>query len=329
MGRRSRGASSQAMAVITVSGEPGCRSREVAQRAAVLLGCEHISASRLGSLVEEEFGAPSGWKPKTWPHLIASILVRHAVEMHLVVGVDGAEQLFPHFPALLRVRVVAPLNRRIGNTMLDDRLDRQAARESLRKQEAEQRAVRKQRFGRARPNPDDFDLVLNAATLDADTMARLVAAAARESGILEMGYLSRAAEAALQFQYRYHLSKEGIHPRGTARLTRAQFSHPSEEIFANLLDFYRIPWEYEPRTFPLQWDSEGHATEGFTPDFYLPESNLYVELTTMKQSLVTRKNRKIKLLRQYYPEVNIQVFYQKDLQDLVMKYGLTPQPLEV
>jgi cytidylate kinase len=316
------------MAVITVSGEPGCRTREVAQRAAALLNCEHISGSRLQGLVEEEFGPADGLKPKSWPRVIASILVRNAAEMHMVVGVDGAEQLFPHFPALLRVRIVAPLNRRIGNTMLDDRLDRAAARASLRQQESAQRAVRKQRFGRARPSPDDFDLVLNAATLDPDTMARLVASASRESGILEMGYLSKAAEAALQFQYRYHLSKDGIQPRGTARISRAQFSHPSEEIFANLLDFYRIPWEYEPRTFPLQWDGEGKATEGFTPDFFLPESNLYVELTTMKQSLVTRKNRKIKRLRQFYPDVNIQVFYQKDLQDIVMKYGLSQQPAE-
>jgi hypothetical protein len=316
------------MAVITVSGEPGCRTREVAQRASVLLGCEHLSAPRVDALIQEQFGDAALLKPKSWPHLIASILVRHATEMHLVVGVDGAEQLFPHFPALLRVRIVAPLNRRIGNTMLDDRVDRAGARDSLRRQEAAQHALRKHRFGRARPQAGDFDITLNAATLDADTMSRLVANAARESGILDMGYLSRAAEAALQFQYRYHLSKEGIIPQGTARISRAQFSHPSEEIFANLLDFYRIPWEYEPRTFPVQWDDDGRATEAFTPDFFLPESNLYLELTTMKQSLVTRKNRKIKLLRQLYPEINIQVFYQKDLQDLVMKYGLTPQPVE-
>ena len=100
------------------------------------------------------------------------------------------------------------------------------------------------------------------------------------------------------------------------------FAHASEEMFANLLDFYRIQWEYEPRSFPLQWDKDGHVTEAFTPDFYLPEFDLYVELTTMKQSLVTKKNRKVKLLRAIYPHINIQVFYQKDFQDLVFKYGL-------
>jgi len=100
------------------------------------------------------------------------------------------------------------------------------------------------------------------------------------------------------------------------------FGHPSEEFFARLLDFYRIPWTYEPRSFPLQWNKDGKVTEAFTPDFYLSDLDLYVELTTMKQSLVTRKNRKVKLLRAIYPHINIQILYQKDFQDLFFKHGL-------
>jgi len=106
------------------------------------------------------------------------------------------------------------------------------------------------------------------------------------------------------------------------REERKEFGHPSEQVFADLLDFYGIAWDYEPRSFPLQWDKDGKVAEAFTPDFYLPEFDLYVELTTMKQANVTRKNRKIRLLRAIYPHVNIQVFYQKDVQDLVTKYGL-------
>ena len=101
-----------------------------------------------------------------------------------------------------------------------------------------------------------------------------------------------------------------------------EFGHPSEEVFAHLLDFYRVTWEYEPRSFPLQWDKDGKVLEAFTPDFYLPEFDLYVEITTMKQANVTKKNRKVRLLRAIYPHVNIQIFYQKDFQDLVVKYGL-------
>ncbi|GIX49482.1 MAG: hypothetical protein KatS3mg131_3693 [Candidatus Tectimicrobiota bacterium] len=100
------------------------------------------------------------------------------------------------------------------------------------------------------------------------------------------------------------------------------FAHPSEREFARLLDFYRIPWEYEPRTFPIQWDAQGNVVESFTPDFYLPEQDLYIELTTRKQSLVTKKNRKLRLFRQHYPEVKLKVFYGKDYRRLLQKYGV-------
>jgi hypoxanthine phosphoribosyltransferase len=139
--------------------------------------------------------------------------------------------------------------------------------------------------------------------------------------------LSAAAEAQMQFRVRLELAKHGVAPsnRASAKrgaLRRAAFVHPSEEIFANLLDFYRIAWEYEPRSFPIQWNKDGKVLEAFTPDFYLSEFDLYVELTTMKQAHVTKKNRKVKLLRTMYPDVNVQVFYQKDFENLIFKYGL-------
>jgi hypothetical protein len=87
------------------------------------------------------------------------------------------------------------------------------------------------------------------------------------------------------------------------------------------LEFYKIRWQYEPRTFPIQWDAQGRVLESFTPDFYLPDQDLYIELTTQKQRLVTKKNRKIRLLRQLYPEVNLKIFYGRDFERLLQKYG--------
>jgi len=212
--------------------------------------------------------------------------------------------------------------------MLDEHIERPAARVQLRLRELAARRVRRERFRRANPTSDSFDLVLNAATFDGAPIAELIAQAAGARAIEEFGFLAPAAEAQRQFQLRLQLARHGIAPRAHANLKKAAFAHPSEESFANLLDFYRIAWEYEPKSFPIAWDDAGKVLEAFTPDFFLPESNLYVELTTMKQSLVTRKNRKIRLLRQIYPQVNIQVFYQKDLQDLVLKYGLVSEPKE-
>ncbi len=107
------------------------------------------------------------------------------------------------------------------------------------------------------------------------------------------------------------------------RIPEVTFAHPSEEEFAHILDFYRVRWFYEPRSFPLRW-VEGQIGEMFTPDFYLPDIDLYIELTTMKQSLVTEKNRKVRLLRQLYPDVKIQLLYRRDYHRLLAKYGYGP-----
>ena len=95
-----------------------------------------------------------------------------------------------------------------------------------------------------------------------------------------------------------------------------------ERECAKILDYYGVPWEYEPHTFVLERDADGRVVEAFTPDFFLPEQGLYLELTTMKQSLVTRKNRKLRRLRELYPDVRAKLFYKRDIERLAQRYGL-------
>ena len=101
-----------------------------------------------------------------------------------------------------------------------------------------------------------------------------------------------------------------------------QFQNEAELECAKILDYYTVPWEYEPRTFVLEQDEDGRITEAFTPDFFLPEQALYLEVTVMKQSLVTRKNRKLRELRRLYPHVNIKLFYRRDIERLAQRYRL-------
>jgi cytidylate kinase len=311
------------MALITISGPPGCRHQDVARLLSQSLPFELVDEPRLGRIFAEEFGADEAVPDKVFAAAAVSVIARLATEHHLLLAVEGAELLFREFPGLLRVQVVAPEARRVGTLMLEHRLERPRARTMLKELETAQRALRRRRFGRSSTPPYSFDLVANTEQMEPEGVAELVQSAAMARGLVEGGLLSAAAEAHLQFQVRLKLARHGIQPPGRLSLkNRAPFVHPSEEIFANLLDFYRVQWEYEPRSFPIQWDSDGRVSEAFTPDFYLPEFDLYVELTTMKQSLVTRKNRKVKLLRAVYPNVNIQVFYQKDFENLIFKYGL-------
>ena len=316
------------MALIAVSGHPGCRYEEVARIAAQRLGFELLTQTRLQALVESEFGADAKIPDKAYPSLITSILAKVATEAHLVYCALGGELQARHFAGMLRVHVIAPENIRIGNLMIDARMERPAARELLLQLEAQSRADRKSKFGKTKATAELFDVVLNAESLTTDQMAELIETTVNTTGLKERGYLSFAAEAQLQFQMRLKLARFGIVPPGQVTLRKKIFVNQSEEMFANLLDFYRIAWEYEPRSFPVQYGPDGAVLEAFTPDFYLPEFDLYVELTTMKQSLVTRKNRKVRLLRELYPHVNIQVFYQKDFENLIFKYGLADRQVQ-
>jgi hypoxanthine phosphoribosyltransferase len=101
-----------------------------------------------------------------------------------------------------------------------------------------------------------------------------------------------------------------------------RFAHEVELECAKILDYYGVPWDYEPRSFVLERDAEGRVTSAFTPDFYLPEQKLYVEVTVMKQSLVTRKNRKLRELQRLYPEIRIKLFYRRDIERLAQRHRL-------
>lgn len=101
-----------------------------------------------------------------------------------------------------------------------------------------------------------------------------------------------------------------------------RFVNDAERECAKVLDFYGVPWEYEPRTFVLEEDADGRIAEAFTPDFFLPEQNLYLEITVMKQRLVTRKNRKLRKLRERYPDVRVKLFYKRDIERLAQRYRL-------
>jgi len=225
---------------------------------------------------------------KAWKYVVQSVVARASAAAHVVIAIPEAANALRDFEYAFRVHL----------------------------------AVRSRNWSRY------FDLVLNCSTFTPQQMADIVETAVRLRGLTETASLHSMAHGQMEFQARLKLSSFGIAPPRDGRPTAQRFTHPSEQIFANLLDFYRIRWEYEPRSFPLQWDKDGRVTEAFTPDFYLPEFDLYVELTTMKQSLVTKKNRKVRLLKAIYPHVNIQVFYQKDFQELLGKYGLSDRAAE-
>jgi hypothetical protein len=107
----------------------------------------------------------------------------------------------------------------------------------------------------------------------------------------------------------------------TSAVDGTRFAHASEAEMARILDFYAVKWEYEPTTFPILWNLDGEVVESFAPDFYLPELEMFLEMTTLKQRLVRKKNRKLRRLRELYPGIRIKLFYARDFRAMMLKYG--------
>jgi hypothetical protein len=99
------------------------------------------------------------------------------------------------------------------------------------------------------------------------------------------------------------------------------FAHASEAEMARILDFYQVRWEYEPHTFPILWNLEGAVVESFSPDFWLPDLDLYLEMTTLRQKLVRKKNRKLRRVLELYPDLRVKLFYARDFRALMLKFG--------
>lgn len=107
----------------------------------------------------------------------------------------------------------------------------------------------------------------------------------------------------------------------SAERSAPAFAHASEAEMARILDYYRIAWEYEPHTFPILWNLEGAVVESFSPDFWLPDLELYLEMTTLRQKLVRKKNRKLRRIRELYPDLRVKLFYARDFRALMLKFG--------
>lgn len=311
------------MAVITISREPGTFGKEIAARVAGQLGFVLVDKAHLARLWSEadldevSLESVDEWIPSDEPiidpeteasiKLLPDLIAQLAEEQDLVIIGRAAQGLFRNRPGTLHVRIVAPRRFRVQQLQAQEGTSAREARRRIKTLEVQRSRYLRFLYRLNRDDPCLYDLTLRVDRLSIEQALNLILAAVDEVKIRQVPR-SRIVE---------DLLHETIEPR-----ENRPFANTAEEEFARFLEFYRIAYEYEPRSFPLETDAEGNITEAFTPDFYLPEQDRYIELTTMKQSLVTRKNRKVRKLRQLYPDVNIRIFYQRDFYHLMAKYGI-------
>ncbi len=307
------------MTVITVSRQFGAGgellARTVAEELGFLLVDRKLIAAGLAELglppqlVRFDETAPKAEQPEKkrrfYVTALHEYLMNLAASRSIVLLGRGGQFLFRDHADAFHIFVQAPLTQRVEWVSQIYGLEEKAAARLVREQEQRKRRYIRRAFGHSRVDMALYDLILNTAKLTPQGAVKTALFA-----------LSRFSERARQPVA--PAAVPGIRESGKD----SPFMHESETEFARVLDFYNIPWQYEPRTFPLQWDSEGHVTEAFTPDFYLPDQNIYVELTTQRQKLVWKKNRKMRRLKELYPEVNAKIVYGKDYSSLLKKFGL-------
>lgn len=232
-------------------------------------------------------------------------------ENNLVILGRGGHLLFKNYRPSLHVKIICPLEKRIHRVMELYSLGEKAAHTLISEQDRDRDKYIKDIFHENWLNLNLYDLVVNTEKISVNNAAEII--------VNSFLIIEKKNDSISSPEKETQIVNSKL---SSPEKEEARFMHPSEEEFAKMLDFYRINWKYEPKTFPLEWDSEGNITEAFSPDFFLPDHDLYVEITTQRQKLVWKKNKKARRLKELYPEVNIKIIYNKDYKSLLRKFGL-------
>ncbi len=237
--------------------------------------------------------------------LIYDLAIRHS----LVILGRGGSILFGDYPPALHVRIIAQFTRRVKRVMKIYDINAETAVKLVKEQDNDKRCYYRQVFDVNWTNLRPYDLVINTEKMILEDAADIIIAAYRTHAEPRE---VRDGPNGIEFEERIFTTP--------GEEEEEKFMHPSEEEFAHMLDFYRIHWEYEPRTFLLEWDSEGNVLEAFSPDFYLPDQDLYIELTTQKPKQAWKKNRKIRRMKELYPDISVRLIDKRGFESLLKKH---------
>jgi cytidylate kinase len=335
------------MAIITISRLTGSGGREIATATAQALNFQFIDRNAMDAVIDQQFPVRTEQLSRikkdrrVYHEMVRSAIAETAAAHNVVILGSGAQFLFARVDASLHIQIVAPLPYRIARVMRLASVDRPTAERMIEDRDREKETLIRTLYGQDWRDPAHYDLVLNINQFSNEMAVQIIVKAAQAKGIeataVQLPAQLREEILTTKLDVAQMADADGDRPSpaGESDLEMEpaedklpEFAHPSEREFARVMDFYRIRWQYEPKTFPIEWDQNRNVVKAFTPDFYLPDLDLFIELTTMKQSLVTKKNRKVRLLREIYPEVNIKILYERDYKNLIWKYGLANGEVE-
>ncbi len=304
------------MAFVTISRETGSFGKEIADLLAARLELPLINRDlvmnswfpdvatkhELHMLAESPgfFLNPSVNGP-TFADYLEDRLKKYIAEQPAIIFGLGGQVIFARHPEALHVKIVASPETRIRRIMDTYSLENRDAERFLELSDRKHKRYITTLFHKDWADPFLYHIILNTDFLSIEEAVDLLFYMTKNKRVSELPAVKTTVEGGKGPVY---------------------FKHPSEEEFAKIMDMYGLEWEYEPRTFPIEWDSEGNLTLAFSPDFYLPKFDTYIELTTMNQKYVAEKKKKVQLLRKLYPGTNINIVFKNDFYTLLKRFGM-------
>lgn len=278
---------------------------------------------------------------ETFQKFIESKIKEHVASCPIIIKGVGSQFIFRGSSEALNVRIIASDKTRTERIARKYNMDGHEAKQFIDLSDRKHRRFISTLYGSDWSQQNLYDITINTDFLTINEAVDILANASE---------IRKKCKSSSLSQNTVHLEIEGqkypgyslendimlsitkpeqsllpIQPEQPAQLPAPQkyaFKHPSEEEFSKILDMYNIQWLYEPKTFPIQWDNEGNVTMAFTPDFFLPRFNTYIELTTMNQKYVTEKNKKVRRLKELYPGTNINIVFRNNYHTLIKRFGI-------
>ena len=312
------------MFIITISRQTASLGDQVAKNLAEKLGVDLISRDyvienwlpeistthELNMLKESpKFYNKKSQKGITFANYIENKLKEVIQKKSVVILGLGSQIIFNNYPTALHIRIIASNEFRSNNLHQKYGLPKTQAQRSLELSDRKHRKYVWRIYDKDWSKPELYHLCLN---MDGFSV---------EDAINQIIYLREQKKEKPEALYQQMNSSNQDEQENNDGDNRV-YAHPSEKEFAEILDMHNIKWDFEPTEFPLEWDAEGNISLGFRPDFYLPEYDTYIELTTMKQKYVTEKNKKVRLLQKLYPDVDINIVYKKDFKSIIERFGV-------
>lgn len=248
------------------------------------------------------------YENQTFANYIEDKLKEYAKENSLVILGLGSQIIFSNHPRAIHIKIVASEESRVEKIMKKYGMHKEQAERTIELSDRKRRRYVYQVHNIDWSDPTLYHLSLNFDGLELEQALTI---------LMNLIDFKKENPEALKEKVDTESS-----PEENKEKVEYDFAHDSEKEFARILDMHHIKWEYEPTEFPLEWDAEGNIMMAFRPDFYLTEYDTYIELTTMKRKYVTEKNKKVRLVQEIYPDINIKIVYKKDFHKLVDKFDI-------